>query len=177
MLSTVNNDSSVRMDALVRIMYSVDKQFSCKSSFVLNFHQYDPQGTTCKVGVTCWSMQRTTIFTAPIISSRLFPTLIAMFYLYLQVATVSSPFCSSFGATSQSFDTILSFVLGSEVWFAAAALLSMLAFTWKRSSWASSKWGLVAFFTLSIQMRIFSWAPRNRSRTSSPRICKATYCR
>ena len=70
MLSTVNNDSSVRMDALVRIMYSVDKQFSYKSSFVLNFHQYDLQGTTCKVGVTCWSMQRTTIFTAPIISSR-----------------------------------------------------------------------------------------------------------
>jgi len=40
----------------------------------------------------------------------------------------------------QSFDAILSFVLGSKAWFDAAALLcSMRAFTWKRSSWTSSK--------------------------------------
>lgn len=71
---------------------------------------------------------------------------------------------------SHSFDAVFNS-------FAAAAedFVSIRAFTLKRSSWASSKWGLVAFITFSIQLRIFSWGPRILSRVSLPRTCELQF--
>lgn len=95
-------------------------------------------------------------------------TLLSIYLYWTLVASLNTIY--------QSFDANLRFELASEplcfAAAAAAAFLCICAFTSKRNTWASSKWGLVAFFTLSIQARILSWPPRNLFRISSPRACK-----